>query len=188
MARGPLRISRAAHPRTVKHLGPGTLDFHLRHVRGGKRAIMEEIAPLAMQFEPRLEPAIRKWHQLTQWQRRFVTLDDLATEADLTKGQFLSAIVRAGFEFSEGITDLLVACAFPSVVAASVKRPKTLNGSADRQLLFEHMSALSMTTALEQAADKARRAAGTNDTGAMDPDYLGFLRKDPDGNAHRRDQ
>ena len=79
------------------------------------------------------------------------------------------------------ITDLLVACAFPGVVAASIKRATTPNGIADRQLLYEHMSAVSMSTALEQAADKARRAAGANDTGAMDEDYLGFLRTDRSG-------
>jgi hypothetical protein len=58
MARGPLRISRASRVPTVKHLGPGTLDFALRRVRGGKRSVMQELAPLAMQFEPRLELAI----------------------------------------------------------------------------------------------------------------------------------
>ena len=67
-------------------------------------------------FEPRLGRGVVKWHQLTPWQRRFVTLDDLA------------AIVRAGFEFTCGITDLLVACAFPSMVAASIERAKTRNG------------------------------------------------------------
>jgi hypothetical protein len=179
MARGPLRISRAGRVPTVKHLGPGTLDFALRRVRGGKRSVMQELAPLAMQFEPRLELAIHKWHELTPWQRRFVTLDDLAAEAGVRNSEFLAAIVWAGFEFTHHLTDLLVACSFPSVVAASVKRAKTPNGIADRQLLYEHMRALSMSTALEQAADKARRAAGKNDAGAMDPDYVGFLKGDP---------
>jgi hypothetical protein len=123
---------------------------------------MQELAPLAMQFEPRLELAIHKWHELTPWQRRFVTLDDLAAEAGVRNSEFLAAIVWAGFEFTHHLTDLLVACSFPSVVAASVKRAKTPNGIADRQLLYEHMSALSMKLALEQAADKARRSAEKN--------------------------
>ena len=67
------------------------------------------------------------------------------------------------------ITDLLVACAFPSVVAASAKRAKTPNGFADRQLLFEHMSALSMDLVLEHAANKARRVAGKDHAEPMDP-------------------
>ena len=178
MARGPLRISRAAHPRPVKHLGLGSLDFALRRVRGGKRAVMEELAPLAMQSEPRLTPALLTSAGLSSWQRRSVTLDDLAVEAGMTKGEFLAAVVRAGFEFTEEITDLLVACAFPSVVGACVKRAQTPNGFADRQLLFEHFGALSMSIELEQAAEKARRVAGTNDAGAADSDFWGFLRKD----------
>jgi hypothetical protein len=56
-------------------------------------------------------------------------------------------------------------------------------GPPDRQLLFEHMSAFSTGAALEHAADKARRAAGKNDTGAMDRDGL-FLREDPVGRKH----
>ena len=57
MARGPLGVTRAGRPKTVKHLGPGTLDFALSSIRGGRRRVMEEIAPLAMDFEPRLERA-----------------------------------------------------------------------------------------------------------------------------------
>jgi hypothetical protein len=159
----------------VKHLGLGSLDFALRRVRGGKRAVMEELAPLAMQFEPRLKPAIQKWQQLTPWRRRFVTLDDLAAEADLTEGEFLAAVVRVGFEFTHSITDLLVACAFPDVVVASIKRAKTLNGFEDRQLLFEHMSSFA---AREQAANIAHRATATHDGGAMEQDYPAFLRTD----------
>jgi hypothetical protein len=133
---------------------------------------MEELAPLAVQFEPRLKPAIRKWQQLTPWRRRFVTLDDLAADADLTEGEFLAAVVRVGFEFTHSITDLLVACAFPDVVVATIKRAKTLNGFEDRQLLFEHMNAYS---ARQQAADKARRVAATIDSSASQ-DYPAFLR------------
>ncbi len=68
----------------MKHAGPGTLDFAVRSVRGGKRAVMDDLAPLATQFEPRLAPAVAKWQQLTPWQRRFVTLDDFAAETPLT--------------------------------------------------------------------------------------------------------
>lgn len=139
MARGPLRISRAAQPRTVKHLGVGSLDFALRSVRGGKRAVMEEIAPLAMEFEPRLEPAIRKWLALTPWQRRFVTLDDLAAEAGLTPGEFLGAIARASFEFTKSITGLIIASSYPKVVQASVKRALTPEGIEDRLMLIQYM-------------------------------------------------
>lgn len=167
MARGPLRISRAGRVPTVKHLGPGTLDFALRSVRGGKRAIMDELAPRAVRFEPRLAPAITKWQGLTQWQRRFVTLDDLAVESGLTKGEFLAAMVRTGFELTDALTDLIVACAFPCVLGACVRRARRPNGLADRQLLFEHFSVASMDLALEQAADKVRRLAETTRTGAM---------------------
>ena len=158
MARGPRRISRTAHPRTVKRLGLGSLDFALRSVRGGKRAIMEEIAPMATQFESRLEPA--KWHQLTPWQRRSVTLDDLAVEAGLTKGEFLAAIVRAGFEFTEEITDLLVACAFPSVIGACVRRGKMASGFVDRQLLLEHCSGLAVRKRFQEAASQGSPRRG----------------------------
>ena len=91
MARGPLGVTRAGHPRTVKHGGPGTLDFTVRSIRGGRRRVMEELAPLAVDFEPRLEHAVTRWQELTPWQRRSVTLDDLAAEAGLTGGEFLAA-------------------------------------------------------------------------------------------------
>ena len=67
MARGPLGVTRAgrASPHTVKHGGPGTLDFTVRSIRGGRRRVMEEIAPLATDFEPRLEHAVTRWQELT---------------------------------------------------------------------------------------------------------------------------
>ena len=187
MARGPLGVTRAGRQPTVKHLGPGTLDFVLRSVRGGKRAIMEELAPAAIEFEPRMEPAVRKWQELTPWQRRSVTLDDFADVASLPKSEFLAAVVRAGFESTHLITDLIVACAFPAAVAAAAKRAQHPDGVLDRQLLFEHMSALSIKTALERATEKARRAAGGHDTRGADSD-LAFLRKDPDAGESRHDR
>ena len=157
MARGPLGVTRAGHSgsRTVKHGGPGTLDFVLRSVRGGKRAVMEELAPLAVDFEPRMEPAVRKWQELTPWQRRSMTLDDFADVAGLPKSEFLAAIVWAAFESTHQITDLIIACAFPAAVAAAAKRAQHPDGVLDRQLLFGHMSALSVEK-LERAAVAAR--------------------------------
>ncbi len=100
---------------------------------------MEELAPLALEFEPRLEGAILRWTQLTPWQRRFVTLEDLAVDTGLKPGEFLAAIVRASFEFTDRIADLIVAAAFPEIVLASAKRALTPDGFADRKLLLEHM-------------------------------------------------
>ena len=188
MARGPLGVTRAGRRPTVKHLGPGTLDFVLRSVRGGKRAVMEELAPAAVEFEPRMEPAVRKWCELTPWQRRSMTLDDFADQTELPKSQFLAAIVRAGFEATHLITDLIVACAFPAAVAAAAKRAQHPDGVLDRQLLFEHMSALSMKRTLERAAEHARPAAGQHDTGEVESDHLSFLRKDPDVSEHTHDR
>ena len=190
MARGPLGVTRAGRssPRTVKHGGPGTLDFALRSIRGGRRRVMEELAPLAMDFEPRLESAVTRWQELTPWQRRSVTLDDLAAEAGLPNGEFLAAIVRAAFEWTHDLTDLLVACAFPGVVAAAAKRAQHPDGVLDRQLFFEHMSALSMKRTLERAAEHARPTAGQHDNGEVESDHLSFLRKDPDVGEHTHDR
>ena len=149
---------------------------------------MEELAPLAMDFEPRLERAVARWHQLSPWQRRSVTLDDLAEEADLPNGEFLAAIVRAAIEWTHDLTDLLVACAFPAVVAAAAKRAQHPDGALDRQLFFEHMSALSMKRTLVQAAEKARPTAAQHETRAVESDHLSFLRNDPDVGEHTHDR
>ena len=190
MARGPLGVTRAGRssPGTVTYGGPGTLDFALRSIRGGRRSVMEELAPAAVEFEPRMEPAVRKWQELTPWQRRSMTLDDFADIAGLTKSAFLAAIVWAAFEATHLITDLLVACAFPGVVAAAAKRAQHPDGVLDRQLFFAHMSALSMKRTLERAAEHARPAAGQHDTGDVESDHLSFLRKDPDAGEHRHDR
>ena len=163
MARGPLGVTRAGRssPTTVKCGGPGSLDFVLRSVRGGRRRVMEELAPLATDFEPRLERAVTRWQQLTPWQRRSVTLDDLAEEANMSNGEFLGVIVRAAFEWTHDLTDLIIACAFPAAVAAAAKRAQHPDGVLDRQLLFEHMSALSMDKTLERAAVAARTKGET---------------------------
>ena len=190
MARGPLGVTRAGRssPTTVKHGGPGSLDFVLRSIRGGKRAVMEELAPAAVEFEPRMEPAVRKWCELTPWQRRSMTLDDFADQTWLRKSQFLAAIVRAGFETTHQITNLIIACAFPAAVAAAAKRAEHPDGVVDRQLLFEHMNALSVKRALERTAEHARPVARPHDTGEVESDHLGFLRKDPANGESRHDR
>ena len=72
-----------------------------------------------------LEPAVRKWQHLTPWQRRFVRLDGLAEEAGLLPEEFFGAISRASFELTNAITDLVVACSFPSVVGV-YRRPSPI--------------------------------------------------------------
>jgi hypothetical protein len=136
---------------------------------------MEDLAPRAVAFEPRLERAVSKWRDLTPWQRRFVTLDDLATEAGLTSGEFFGAITRASFELTSQVADLIVACGYPGVVAASVRRARTPEGLADRQLIFEHVSALRTAGAYEPANHIERRSEA--ETTSSKP--LKFLRGDP---------
>ena len=100
---------------------------------------MEELALLAVECEPRLVSAVTRWMELTPWQRRFVTLDDLAAGAGLSRGEFVGAIARASFEFTGSITDLIVGAALPEMVATSVKRALTPDGVEDRLLLLDHM-------------------------------------------------
>ena len=145
---------------------------------------MEELAPSAVEFEPRMAPAVRKWQELTPWQRRSVTLDDLAAEAGLENGEFLGVVVPAAFELTHQMTDLILASAFPAAVAAAAKRAQHPDGVLDRQLIFAHMN-----TALERAAEHARRGAGRNATnGVDDSDHLAFLRKDPDVSEYTHDR
>ena len=75
----------------------------------------------------------------TPWQRRFVTLDDLAAGARLTRGEFVAATTRAAFELTGCIADLIVGAALPEMVATSVKRALTPDGVEDRLLLLDHM-------------------------------------------------
>ena len=139
MARGPLGVTRAGRSPTPP--GPGTLDYALRSIRGGKKRVME-LAPSAVAFEPRLAQVVEKWQQMSTWQRRTTTLDDLAAEADLPPGEFLAAITRAAYEFGSTLTPLLVMAWSPHVIKASAKRALNLRkGFPDRKLLLEHVFA-----------------------------------------------
>jgi hypothetical protein len=84
----------------------------------------------------------------------------------------------ASFEFTHQVADLIVACAFPSVVTASVKRARTPSGLADRELLFEHMGALAARVHDQSYATK--RTCNAEKTSS---DPLAFLRKDPTDNG-----
>src|SRR5690348_8194244 len=120
MARGPLGVTRAGRSPVIARPGPGTLDFAFRSIRGGKHRVME-LATLAIEFEPRLEPIVTAWSQMTSWQRRTTSLEQLIAPTSLKPGEFLAATVRAAFELSNELTDLLVAAAFPGVVQTCVR-------------------------------------------------------------------
>jgi len=138
IARGPLRLTRAGALPTLTPPGPGTIDFALRHIRGGKRDVMD-YARSAVAFEPRLAPVLTMWEQLTPWQRRKVTLDALVTQVgDLAPGEFVGAVARAAFELTGGVTDLIVTAALPELIVTVVKQARTLNGYQDRRVLLEH--------------------------------------------------
>ncbi|HEU5257242.1 MAG TPA: hypothetical protein VFU28_14715 [Vicinamibacterales bacterium] len=175
MARGPLLARHKSQLQNRKR-SPGTLEFALRGVRGGKRIVMEDLAPRAVAFEPRLEAAVTKWRDLSPWKRRFVTLDDLAAEAGLTSGEFFGAVTRASFELTSQVADLIISCGYPGVVAASVRRARTPEGLADRRLIFEYVSAWRSAGACEQAIDPDRQSEAK--TTSSEP--LKFLRTDKD--------
>ena len=101
-----------------------------------------DLAGLALEFEPRLRPAVVMWSQLTPWQRRGVTFDDLAAVAGLAPGEFVSAITRAAFEYTEGVADLIAVSALPEMVSAAVKRAITPEGVEDRRMFLEHSGIL----------------------------------------------
>jgi hypothetical protein len=96
-----------------------------------------ELAPLAIEFEPRMAHVVATWNRLTPWQRRLCVLEDLAASAGLTPGEFFAAVMRAAFEFTDDIAALLVAVALPEVVQASIKRALTNRGFEDRLMLLE---------------------------------------------------
>jgi hypothetical protein len=180
MARGPLLARHKGQLPNRKHSGPGTLEFALRGVRGGKRIVMDDLAPRAIEFEPRIERAVAKWRQLSPWRRRFVTLDDLAAEAGLTSGEFFGAVTRASFEYTSQVADLIVACGYPGVVAASVRRARTPEGLADRQLIFEHVSAFRSAGAYKEATHPDQRS----DAKTTSSKPLKFLGRDPSDTKH----
>jgi hypothetical protein len=173
MARGPIRITREGTIPSLDRPGPGTLDFALRSIRGGKFKFME-VAAQGIRFEPRIATVVETWQKLTPWQRRCVKLEDLAADAGLTPGEFLAAVVRAAFELTADVTDLLVACAFPDVVAASAKRARTPQGVVDRQLFFEHMDVVRTARGSERLPPDNR----TSDTEKTPADRPAFLRRD----------
>jgi len=138
VARGPLRVTRAGRSPVIHPWQPGTLEFALRSIRGGKTKFMD-LASQAIQFDDRVELVVQQWNRLTAWQRRITPLEDLCEAADITPGEFLGVVVRAAFEFSRDIAPLLVAAAFPGVVQSTIQRAKTINGHQDRRILFEHV-------------------------------------------------
>ncbi len=136
MARGPLGVTRAGKSPTPAM--PGTLDYLLRSIRGGKKRVMA-LAPAAVNYEPRLVPIIEKWQQMSAWQRRTTTLDDLIAQADLSPGEFIAAVAWAAYETGSTLTPWLVMEWAPDVIKASAKRALNLRkGFPDRKLLLEY--------------------------------------------------
>ena len=141
MARGPLRVTRAGNLPVIARPGPGSIDFALRSMRGGKRDIMK-YAGLAVAFEPRMLPIVATWRQFTPWQQRVTMVDALLAQVGgMTSGEFMGAVARAAFEFTEGVADLCVAAALPEVVTRTVRSAQRLNsriGQRDRHDLLAH--------------------------------------------------
>ena len=138
MARGPLGVTRAGRSPQLTPSPPGTLDYLLRSIRGGKGHFMA-LAPAAVKFEPRLAPIVDRWQQMSTWQRRTTTLDDLIAHADLSPAEFLAAVVWAAYETGSTLTPLLVMAWSPHVIKASAKRALNLKrGFQDRRLLLEY--------------------------------------------------
>ncbi len=153
-------MTRAGRSPKVTPPVPGTLDYLLRSLRGGKAVVMETLAPAAVQYEPRLQAVLDRWQQRTPWQRRMTSLDDLLAEADLSPGAFLGAVVRAGYEMQALITPLVLALALPGVITASAKRAQVLGpaGFPDRKLLLEWWFSGGMQELADAAAEQAAPA------------------------------
>ncbi len=81
-----------------------------------------ELAPAAVNYEPRLVPIVEQWRQMSAWQRRTTTLDDLVAQADLSPGDFLAAVAWAAYETGSTLTPLIVMALSPHVIKASAQR------------------------------------------------------------------
>lgn len=121
----PLGVTRAGRNNSPTSPGPGTLDYALRSIRAGKKRVMA-LAPMAVTYEPQLAPVVEQWRQMSTWQRRTTTLDDLLSEANVPPGAFLAAIVRAAYELDSTLTPLLVMAWSPGVI----KPPHTATATA----------------------------------------------------------
>jgi hypothetical protein len=158
----------------VTRPGPGTIDFALRSIRGGKREIME-YAGLAMEFEPRMVPIVATWHRLTPWQQRVMTVDALVAQVGgLTPCEFIVAVTRAAFDFTGGLADLCVAAALPDVIKRTVRSAKRLNsriGQRDRHALLTHAGFLPTP----QPVSVRLRDSGPT-TPSVEPDMPAFLK------------
>ncbi len=164
-------MTRAGRSPKVTPPVPGTLDYLLRSLRGGKAVVMETLAPAAVRYEPRLQAVLDRWQQRTPWQRRMTSLDDLLAEADLSPGAFLGAVVRAGYEMQAVITPLVLALALPGVITASAKRAQVLGpaGFPDRKLLLEWWFSGGMQELADAAGQQAAPASvASRGVGASD--------------------
>jgi hypothetical protein len=133
---GPVEV-KIERKSTDKRSSHGPIHSVCSYIKGGRKSFMQ-MAILASQIEPNLQPIIDSYENLTPPAQRTVDLDALCKLNEVEPAHFLAVVAEAAHKFSQNSSILVAALNMPMVVKKSIQVAQTQEGHRDRKMLFEH--------------------------------------------------
>ncbi len=132
---GTARRVGLSRPALCKLPFQGTLAYAASRIPGGKYTFLEYAR---MCEENRIKALVHRWDNLSDSDRRRVSLEELCEACGVQPCELVGAVAAAAFKFNADVSTLIAAIAHPKVVEASIDRALEAEGIDDRRMLFAH--------------------------------------------------
>lgn len=154
--------------------GEGSLTLATRHMKRGRGGVLGYIQLAASEGNVEAKTWMLCWSELSPYEQRTITLDDICAACGVSAVKLLKAIVGVAYEANIDVANLVAAATHPEVVAASAKHAMKKDGIEDRKLLFQHHNFIPVPkgTTINVHASASAQAASSASNDQSVPDFL----------------
>jgi hypothetical protein len=103
-----------------------------------------ELARHAAEIDPKMQPIIEGWDDLSDEARRRLDLDSLCRELKMDPFHFLAVVAESAMKYRDNASIIMAAISLPQVVQKSIDVALTDEGVSDRKMLMQHSAFLPM--------------------------------------------
>jgi hypothetical protein len=118
--------------------GEGSLTLAIRYLEGGRATFLQYVTLAATDEDEDAKTFLHVYLDLTKYEQKVVSLDDVCAAAGVSPVKLVKAIVGTAFEHGVDLANLIGAISHPKTVARTVKFAQQKDGIRDRELLLQH--------------------------------------------------
>ncbi len=118
--------------------GEGSLTLAIRYLEGGRGTFIQYVTLAATDEDIDAKTFLHVYLDLTTYEQKAVSLDDVCAAAGVSPVKLVKAIVGTAFEHGVDLANFIAAVSHPKTVHKTIQFAHQKEGIRDRELLLQH--------------------------------------------------